>query len=170
MDDETVDRTYGPAARAALAAFPIDAQDLDAGIALLENVTFRVTDGRDGRAYVFRLHRPGYHTPEELVSRAGLDPSALAEAGIDVPEAVMTHDGQDYVPVTIPATGEQRYSGLASWTEGRLLSDVLAETADQRVEGSFEQLRRHHRRDAQPGQHLAVAVRIQDVTRSTATG
>jgi Ser/Thr protein kinase RdoA (MazF antagonist) len=53
----------------------------------------------------------------------------------------MTRDGQDYVPVTIPATGEQRFAGLASWTEGRLLSDVLAETADQkRVEESFKQL------------------------------
>jgi Ser/Thr protein kinase RdoA (MazF antagonist) len=43
--------------------------------------------------------------------------------------------------VTIPATGEQRFAGLASWTEGRLLSDVLAETADQkRVEESFKHL------------------------------
>lgn len=139
MDNKTVDRTYGPAARAALKAFPIDARDLTL-VSLSENVTFRVTDGRDGMSYVLRLHRPGYHTLEELVSeRAWI--RALAEAGIDVPEAVMTRDGQDYVPVTIPATGEQRYAGLASWTEGRLLSDVLAETSDQRrIEESFKQL------------------------------
>ena len=67
MDNETVDRTFTPAAHAALKAFPIDAQDLTL-VSLSENVTFRVTDGRDGRAYVFRLHRPGYHTLEELVS------------------------------------------------------------------------------------------------------
>ena len=36
MDNETVDRTFAPAARAALAAFPIDAQDLDAGVAVRE--------------------------------------------------------------------------------------------------------------------------------------
>lgn len=139
MDDETVDRTYGPAARAALEAFPIDAQDLEL-VSLSENVTFRVTDGRDGKSYVFRLHRPGYHTLEELVSeRAWI--RALAEAGIDVPEAVTTRDGFDYVAVTIPATGEQRFAGLASWTEGRLLSEVLAETDDQkRIEDSFKQL------------------------------
>lgn len=139
MDDETVELTYGPAARAALEAFPIDGRDLTL-VSLSENVTFRVTDGRDGRAYVFRLHRPGYHTLDELVSeRAWI--RALAEAGIDVPEAVLTRDGQDYVPVTIQATGEQRFAGLASWTEGRLLSDVLAETSDQRrIEDSFEQL------------------------------
>ncbi|MBP6770913.1 MAG: hypothetical protein KA171_24260, partial [Reyranella sp.] len=67
MDDETVDRTFTPAARAALAAFPIDRRDLTL-VSLSENVTFRVTDGRDGRPYVFRLHRPGYHALEELVS------------------------------------------------------------------------------------------------------
>lgn len=139
MDDETVDRIFTPAARAALAAFPIDPRDLTL-VSLSENVTFRVTDGRDGRAYVFRLHRPGYHTLEELVSeRAWI--RALAEAGIDVPEAVMTCDGRDYAPVTIPATGEQRFAGLARWTEGRLLSDILAETADQkRVAAAFRQL------------------------------
>ncbi len=139
MDDETVDRTFTPTAHAALAAFPIEAQDLTL-VSLSENVTFRVTDGRDGRPYVFRLHRPGYHTLDELVSeRAWI--RALAEAGIDVPEAVITRDGQDYVPVTIPSTGEQRFAGMASWTEGHLLSDVLAQTTDQKfVEKSFEQL------------------------------
>jgi Ser/Thr protein kinase RdoA (MazF antagonist) len=139
MDDETVTRTFAPAARAALKAFPIDSEDL-ALVSLSENVTFRVIDARDGQPYVLRLHRPGYHSLEELVSeRAWI--RALGEAGIDVPAAVMTRDGQDYVPVTIPATGERRFAGMASWTEGRLLSDVLAETADQRrVENSFRQL------------------------------
>lgn len=139
MDNETVDRTFTPAARAALAAFPIDAEDLTL-VSLSENVTFKVTDRRDGRAYVLRLHRPGYHTLEELVSeRAWI--RSLSEAGIDVPAAVMTRDGQDYVPVTIPATGERRFAGMASWTEGRLLSEVLAATTDQTlVEASFKQL------------------------------
>ena len=49
MGDETVDRTFTPAAHAALAAFPIEARDLTL-VSLSENVTFRVTDGRDGRA------------------------------------------------------------------------------------------------------------------------
>lgn len=139
MDNETVDRTFAPAARAALKDFPINAQDLTL-VSLSENVTFKVTDGRDGQAYVFRLHRPGYHTLEELISeRAWI--RALADAGIDVPEAVPARDGRDYVPVTIPATGEQRFAGMARWTDGRLLSEVLAEAADQKViEESFTQL------------------------------
>ncbi|WP_428668309.1 phosphotransferase enzyme family protein [Reyranella sp.] len=139
MDRETVDRTFTPAALAALSFFPIDAGDLSL-VSLAENVTFRVKDRRDGGAYVLRLHRPGYHTLDELVSeRAWI--RALARAGIEVPGAVSARDGRDYVPVTIPATGEQRFAGMARWTEGRLLSEVLAETTDNAVvEDYFGQL------------------------------
>ena len=138
MDKEAVGRTFTPPARAALESFPIDGGDL-ALVSLAENVTFKVTD-REGSAYVLRLHRPGYHTLDELVSeRAWI--RALAEAGIDVPSAVPARDGRDYVPVTIDATGERRYAGMLHWTEGRLLSHVLAETGDLRViEDYFAQL------------------------------
>ena len=139
MDKETVGRTFTPAALAALKSFPIDADDL-ALVSLAENVTFKVVDRRDGGAYVLRLHRPGYHSLDELVSeRAWI--RALADAGIDVPSSVSARDGRDYVPVTIPATGEQRFAGMVRWTEGRLLSEVLAETGDHRaVENYFAQL------------------------------
>ena len=138
MDKEAIGRTFAPAARAALEAFPIDAVDL-APVALAENVTFKATD-RDGSACVLRLHRPGYHTLDELVSERTWI-RALADAGIAVPGAVPARDGRDYVPVTIPATGEQRFAGLLRWTEGRLLSRVLAETSDDEVvEGYFAQL------------------------------
>lgn len=139
MDKEAVERIFEPAARAALNAFPIDWSDL-ALISLSENVTFKVSDRQDVRAYVLRLHRPGYHTLDELVSeRAWI--RALGEAGIDVPTPVLARDGRDYVPVVIPATGERRFAGIAQWTEGRLLSEVLAETTDNRqVENYFAQL------------------------------
>jgi Ser/Thr protein kinase RdoA (MazF antagonist) len=139
MDRETIDRTFTPAARAALEAFPIDAVDLTL-VSLSENVTFKVSDRRDGAAYVLRLHRPGYHTLDELVSEHAWI-AALAEAGIDVPRALPARSGRGYVPVTIAATGEQRFAGMVRWTEGRLLSEVLAETGDDRVvEDYFGQL------------------------------
>ena len=139
MDNETVNRTFAPGARAALALFPIDAEELTL-VSLSENVTFKVTDRRDGQAYVLRLHRPGYHTLEELDSeRVWI--RALADAAIDVPASVSARDGRYYVPVTIAATGEQRFAGMVRWTEGQLLSNVLAETADQMiVESYFSQL------------------------------
>jgi len=137
MDKEAIGRLFAPAARAALPAFPIEPREITL-VSLAENVTFKVTD-RDN-AYVLRLHRPGYHTLDELVSeRAWI--RALADAGIDVPGLVPARDGRDYVPVTIPATGEQRFAGMLRWTEGRLLSHVLAETSDPRmVEDYFAQL------------------------------
>jgi Ser/Thr protein kinase RdoA (MazF antagonist) len=138
MDKEAIGRTFTPAAQAALKSFPIDAVDLTL-VSLAENVTFKVTD-RAGSAYVLRLHRPGYHTLDELVSERDWI-RGLAEAGIDVPSAVSARDGRDYVPVTIAATGEQRFAGMLRWTEGRLLSHVLAETSDDTVvEDYFAQL------------------------------
>jgi len=139
MDEETAVRTFTPAALAALASFPIDAGDPTL-ISLAENVTFKVVDRRDGDAYVLRLHRPGYHSLDELVSERSWI-RALAAAGIDVPGSVSARDGRDYVPVTIPATGEQRFAGMVRWTEGRLLSEVLAETSEPEVvENYFAQL------------------------------
>ncbi len=138
-DKEAIARTFTPAARAALKAFPVDADDL-ALVSLSENVTFKVTDQRDGSDYVLRLHRPGYHTLEELESEHDWI-RALTESGVEVPKPVAARDGRDYVPVTVAATGEKRFAGMVRWTEGRLLSEVLAETADQRtVENYFAQL------------------------------
>jgi len=139
MDREAVDRTFTPAARAALGSFPIDAAD-PVLVSLSENVTFKVIDRRDGGSWVLRLHRPGYHTLEELIAERSWI-RALAASGIEVPRALAARDGREYVPVTIPATGEQRFAGLARWTDGRLLSTVLAETSDDRVvEDYFAQL------------------------------
>jgi Ser/Thr protein kinase RdoA (MazF antagonist) len=139
MDKEAIGRLFTPAAHAALESFPIDPGELTP-VSLTENVTFRVVDRRDGGAYVLRLHRPGYHTLEELESeRAWI--RALGEAGVDVPTPVPARDGRGYVPVAIEATGESRFAGMARWTEGRLLSDVLAESGDQAlVEDYFAQL------------------------------
>ncbi len=149
-------RLRAPAARAALEAFPIDACDLTL-VSLSENVTFKVTDGRDGRPYVLRLHRPGYHTLDELVSeRAWI--RALAEAGIDVPDAVMTRDGQDYVPVIIAATGEKRFAGMGELDRGPpAVRRAGRDDGPEPHRGVLQATRRHHRRDACPGECLDAA-------------
>ena len=128
MDKDVARRIFEPPAREALAAFAVEPAALDL-VAVAENVTFRVTDARDGGKYVFRLHRPWYHTHEELLSeRVWL--RALVAAGISVPTPVPARDGREYVQVAVPGTGEQRYAGMISWTEGELLSAALAENAD----------------------------------------
>src|SRR5262245_98155 len=130
-DDTTAADTFRPAALAALEAFAIEPDAVEL-VSLSENVTYRVVDRRDGIAYALRLHRPWYHTLDELISeRAWI--RALAEAGIAVQAPIRTAGGQEYASATVPGTGERRFAGLARWTSGRLLADVLRETTDSRT-------------------------------------
>lgn len=139
MDSEAAARRYAPAALAALTYFPVNAGNVEL-VAVSENVTFRVIDEADGRAHVLRLHRPGYHSLKALNSER-LWTSALAEAGIPVPRAISALDGRYYVPVTVPSSTEQRFAGMLGWTNGELLSDVLAREPDtHRLQDYFEQL------------------------------
>lgn len=139
MTDGVAADPFRPAALEALEAFPVEPGAIDL-VSLAENVTYRVVDRRDGLAYVLRLHRPWYHTIDELISeRVWI--RALADAGIAVQMPLRARDGQEYASVTIPGTGEKRYAGLARWTTGRVLADVLRETTDAAIaERHFAQL------------------------------
>src|SRR5215472_10707418 len=123
-----VERTYGPAALQALAAFGVEPAHLRF-VHVSENVTFRVTDTRDGSPLVLRLHRPWYHDIAALRSEH-LWTRALVEAGIAAPEPLLTPAGESFVRVDIAATGERRWAGLARWIEGELLGDVVARETD----------------------------------------
>ena len=94
MDRDEVVATFAPAARAALAAFPVDPDGLEL-VTLAENVTWRVTDRRDGASWALKLHRPWYHTLEELISER-LWVRALADAGIAVPLPLRTCSGEEF--------------------------------------------------------------------------
>ena len=95
MADGVAADPFRPAALAALSAFPIEPDALEL-VSLSENVTYRVVDRHDGVAYALRLHRPWYHTIDELISeRAWI--RALADAGIAVQMPLRTRDGQEYV-------------------------------------------------------------------------
>jgi len=126
MTDQAADARYAPAVADALAAFPIAVRAAEL-VHVSENLTWRVTDDV-GRRYVLRLHRPGYHTLEELVSERVWIRS-LDAAGIAVPQGIRTRTGEEYATVTLPETGERRHAGLAHWTEGEVLERVLAERA-----------------------------------------
>src|ERR1700733_1140106 len=120
MAEPAATDTFRPAALEALSAFPIEPQALEL-MSLSENITYRVVDRRDGAAYALRLHRPWYHSLDELVSERDWI-RALDGAGIAVQAPVRTRDGREYAAVTIPATGERRFAGLARWTPGRVLA------------------------------------------------
>jgi Ser/Thr protein kinase RdoA (MazF antagonist) len=128
MDRDRAREIFTPAALEALKSFPVDPRSLEL-VSLSENVTFRVTDARDGSDYVLRLHRPGYHNLAELESER-MWTKALARAGMGVPIGVSGRDGCDYVSVEVAALGQHRFAGMARWTPGELLASVLARTDD----------------------------------------
>jgi Ser/Thr protein kinase RdoA (MazF antagonist) len=133
------EQAYAPAARQALAAFGVTAAELRF-VNLSENVTFRVTDARDGARLVLRLHRPWYHDIEELKSEH-LWTRALVAAGIAAPEPLPTLAGESFAQVEIAATGERRWAGLARWVDGELLAEVMArETDPAATRRHFDQL------------------------------
>ncbi len=139
MDKAEAERIFTPPAIQALAAFPLEPEGLEL-VSLSENVTFRVKDRADGANYVLRLHRPGYHTLDELNSER-VWTRALAAAGIAVPIPFATRGGGDYVAVPVPALGQERQAGMARWTEGELLADLLERSDDAAAaERAFEQL------------------------------
>ena len=139
MDEATIAQVYLPAARDALRAFPIEAAQVTF-VARSENIAFHVTDTHDGAVYVLRLHRPSYHTLQELeAERVWI--RALAEAGIAVPNSLSTRDGRDYATVRVAATGEMRHAGLTRWTNGEVLATRLRHTEDvSLMERCFGQL------------------------------
>lgn len=110
-------------------------------ISRTENVVFRV-DGEDGARHALRVHRPGYHTLDELESEP-LWTSALHAAGIGAPVAEKTREGGHYAVVEVPGTDELRHVGLIPWFDGAPLDEMIAGAPDPASRNSYlEQLGR----------------------------
>ena len=86
------------AAHKALASWDIQTEDIEP-LTLTENIVFKITDGAK-QSFVLRLHRPGYHNLNELLSELQWT-DALLDAGLTVPVPRTTRDGQQYVSVYI---------------------------------------------------------------------
>jgi Ser/Thr protein kinase RdoA (MazF antagonist) len=125
-------------ARQALDQFRIKPVDVSL-LTRAENVTFKVADD-GGNLYALRLHRPGYHTLEELQSER-LWTQALFQADIHVPEPITTRDGRDYAGVEDPLFGQRCHVSLSRWVPGELLMGLIREdTPRERLELHFQQL------------------------------
>lgn len=125
-------------ARQALEQFPIEPVDLSM-LVRAENITFKVADD-GGNLYALRLHRPAYHTLEELQSER-LWTKALLQAGIHVPEPITTREGRDYAIVDVPLLGQRCHASLARWVAGELLMHLIREnTPRERLELHFREL------------------------------
>ena len=86
-----------------------------------ENVAFHVLDELN-EAYVLRIHRPGYHSLQELRSEQTWT-RALLEAGLDVPVAVPTKAESEYAKLEFD--NHHRYVGMLRWVDGVSLREGL---------------------------------------------
>jgi Ser/Thr protein kinase RdoA (MazF antagonist) len=137
MPDQLIIKPADPA-REVVADFPIDPVDVVL-FARAENLTYRVTDV-NGEYYTLRMHRPGYHTLEELESER-LWTRALLCDGIHVPVPISTRDGREYASVELPDMGERRFVSLSRWVEGDQLLPVICDaTPVARLEQIFREL------------------------------
>ena len=109
-------------AQQALWQYPIEVADISL-LARAENFSFKVAD-ESGNLYTLRLHRPAYHTLEELKSER-LWTKALLQAGIHVPEPISARDGRDHVGVDVPQLGEHRHASLSRWVPGEPLMQLI---------------------------------------------
>ena len=103
-----------------------------------ENTVFKV-EGLDGNTYALRVHRKGYHDLEELNSEH-VWTSSLSNAGLLVPEAVVTRSGKAYTSVSFLNSSEYRYVGLVKWIEGTILNDLILDLEEKDVSDLYESL------------------------------
>ena len=103
-----------------------------------ENTVFKV-EGLDGNTYALRIHRKGYHDLEELNSEH-VWTSSLSNAGLLVPEAVVTRSGEAYKTVSFLNSSEYRYVGLVKWIEGTILNDLILDLEEKDVSDLYESL------------------------------
>lgn len=118
----TID-SYMDAAVAAAEAFGLNASELRP-ISNSENVVFRLREAQSGELYALRLHRPGYHALDTLVSERAWT-SALAEQGMIVPTGRRAKNGDWYVPVATPDPQQIRHAGITVWHEGQTLESRI---------------------------------------------
>lgn len=127
--------THAELARRAVAHWDLDVAGLEF-VAASENVTYRVTDTA-GRAFVLRLHRPGYHTLAELESEQ-VWTAALRDAGIDAPVPVPTRAGERYAALQLGA--RTRYAGLIEWVDGRPLDVEIRQRGGAFARRAYQRL------------------------------
>lgn len=133
-----IDKSLTMLAERALSEWLLEGARLEP-ISIWENVVFRVN--KDGQTYVLRIHRSWYHTLEELNSEL-VWTAALREYGLNVPEPLLTKDGQGYITKCLPGSDETRNIGVLKWVEGNILGDVIKPDSKDlnKVCDYFEQL------------------------------
>jgi Ser/Thr protein kinase RdoA (MazF antagonist) len=82
-----------------------------------ENHTYRVEDPATGRRFALRVHRPGYHTAEEIDSELRWIDALRDDGVVDTAHAAAAPDGARVVQVATDALG-RRNVVLFEWLPG----------------------------------------------------
>jgi Ser/Thr protein kinase RdoA (MazF antagonist) len=134
MDNE---RALADLAKTAIKEWDLDVKSINLHLQS-ENTVFKV-EGADGNFYALRIHRKGYHDLDELNSEHAWT-SCLSDAGLLVPEAVATKNGEAYATVSFEDSDEYRYVGLVKWIEGIILDDLILDLEEKGVGDLYESL------------------------------
>ncbi len=93
-----------------------------------ENIVFRV-DSECGQPFVFRFHRPGYHTLPELHGEFQWT-AALNRSGIGAPVPRLSRDKHAFVPFNLPELSQTRYVSMVEWVEGTPMATLIEQETD----------------------------------------
>jgi Ser/Thr protein kinase RdoA (MazF antagonist) len=105
-----------------LAERALDSYGLDGGctvrlINVSENWTYRIDEPDGGRTFALRVHRPGYHTAEEIESELDWIDALREDDVVETAHAVAGGDGSRVTQVSTPGLGERNVV-LFEWLSG----------------------------------------------------
>ena len=124
-----------------------------------ENIVFRV-DSDSGQAFVFRFHRPGYHSLRELHGELEWT-AGLNQSGIGAPVPRHTRDNSAFASVYLPELSQTRYVSLVEWVEGTAMATLIEQETDKsNLVSNFHKTGQARRPNSQSGNGLASACRI----------
>ena len=92
-----------------------------------ENIVFRI-DSACGQPFVFRFHRPGYHTLPELHGEFHWT-AALNRSGIGAPVPRLSRDERAFVPFDLPELSQTRFVSMVEWVEGTPMATLIEQEA-----------------------------------------
>ncbi|WP_115717916.1 phosphotransferase enzyme family protein [Gallaecimonas mangrovi] len=133
-------------AAAAMAQYPAAYQGQLSLLCRSENATFLVKAG--ARRYALRLHRGGYHRKQDIESE--LDwLAALTEAGMAVPQAILSEEGERVLTLAVPAQ-TPRHAVLFHWIEGVMPTSAVDPKAFGQLGAITAKLHQHARQWQKP--------------------
>jgi Ser/Thr protein kinase RdoA (MazF antagonist) len=113
-DQAAIDRL----AQAALPAYDLDPASMVALINVSENWTYRIEEP-DGRAFALRVHRPTYHTAEEIASELDWIDALRVDGVVETAHAVAGRGGSRVCQVRTDELGERNVV-LFEWLDGEM--------------------------------------------------